>query len=211
MENLLRDDAKKTRKRKKAAKATLSFAMDDEDNEDGDLNNDSDTPAQKRSKLKKNPHVDTSFLPDREREEAERKERERLRLEWLTNQENIKQEEIEIVYSFWDGSGHRKSVTVSVPSPFPKHVHNLTNHIFSARKVTRSGLSLKSVETNFQNCAGLALIISCMSRYVYVSHWTTQCADHFPGGFNNTPCTRHLTRDIFALSNPYSRTALYIL
>lgn len=153
--------------------------MDDEDNEDGELNNDSDSPAQKRSKLKKNPHVDTSFLPDREREEAERKERERLRLEWLTNQENIKQEEIEIVYSFWDGSGHRKSVTVSAPSPARStHGNNLTTYILSARKVTRLGLSLKNVETNFQNCAGLVQITSCMSRYVYASHWTMQYANH---------------------------------
>ncbi|KAF5330621.1 hypothetical protein D9619_005921 [Psilocybe cf. subviscida] len=108
----LKDDAKKAKKRKKAAKATLSFAMDDDDEGSGDLEaNDSDAPTSKRTKLKKNPNVDTSFLPDREREEAERKERERLRLEWLEKQEAMKKEEIEIVYSFWDGSGHRKSVT----------------------------------------------------------------------------------------------------
>jgi protein FAM50 len=88
--------------------------MDDEEEGSGDLEaNDSDAPTSKRTKLKKNPNVDTSFLPDREREEAERKERERLRLEWLAKQESTKKEEIEIVYSYWDGSGHRKSVTVS--------------------------------------------------------------------------------------------------
>ncbi|KDR73509.1 hypothetical protein GALMADRAFT_251217 [Galerina marginata CBS 339.88] len=119
--NELKDDARKAKKRKKAAKATLSFAMDDEGDEDsaGDLtressagngDDDTDSPAPKRSRLKKNPNVDTSFLPDREREEAERKERERLRLEWLEKQESTKKEDIEIVYSFWDGSGHRKSV-----------------------------------------------------------------------------------------------------
>ena len=119
MENLFRDDAKKAKKRKKTTKATLSFAMDDEGDDDGDLNdgelrqNDQDEPPSKRNKLKKNPNVDTSFLPDREREEAERKERERLRLEWLTKQEQMKKEDIEVVYSYWDGSGHRKSVTVS--------------------------------------------------------------------------------------------------
>lgn len=123
MENLFRDDAKKAKKRKKIAKATLSFAMDDEGDDNGsvDINGDSatvqddgaDYPAPKRSRLKKNPNVDTSFLPDREREEAERKERERLRLEWLAKQELTKKEEIEIVYSYWDGSGHRKSVQVS--------------------------------------------------------------------------------------------------
>jgi len=95
--------------------------MEDEGDDDGtgDLTRESsvgngddsaDSPAPKRSRLKKNPNVDTSFLPDREREEAERKERERLRLEWLAKQESIKTEDIEIVYSYWDGSGHRKSV-----------------------------------------------------------------------------------------------------
>lgn len=128
MENLFRDDTKKLKKRKKAAKATLSFAMDDEeasgeaeavrdspkpsakDNEELD---DEERPS-KRGKFRKNPNVDTSFLPDREREEEERKERERLRLEWLKKQEDIKNEEIEVTYSYWDGSGHRKSVTVSL-------------------------------------------------------------------------------------------------
>lgn len=58
----------------------------------------------------KNPGVDTSFLPDRNREEEERKIREQLRKEWLRKQEEMKAEEIEITYSYWDGSGHRKSV-----------------------------------------------------------------------------------------------------
>jgi len=108
---------KRAKKRKKVTKATLSFAMDDEGGEGAssastpkDDAHDDQQPA-KRGKFRKNPNVDTSFLPDRDREEAERKERERLRQEWLRKQEEIKQEEIEIVYSYWDGSGHRKSVT----------------------------------------------------------------------------------------------------
>ncbi|KXN92207.1 hypothetical protein AN958_08660 [Leucoagaricus sp. SymC.cos] len=118
MENMLRDDARKAKKRKKVAKATLSFALDDEENEeDGaregspkEREEEGDAPPSKRSRSHKNPDVDTSFLPDREREEAERRERERLRLEWLTKQETMKKEDIEITYSYWDGSGHRKSV-----------------------------------------------------------------------------------------------------
>lgn len=123
MENLFRDDTRKMRKRKKAAKATLSFAMDeseeplniDKGQRSSSKNNEEvleDGPPSKKGKFRKNPNVDTSFLPDREREEAERKERERLRVEWLEKQEEIKKEEIEVVYSYWDGSGHRKSVTV---------------------------------------------------------------------------------------------------
>lgn len=116
MEHLFRGETKKAKKRKKA-KSTLSFAMDDEEG-DGEVSSrqtpdaENDEPAVKRAKFGKNPNVDTSFLPDREREEEERRERERLRQEWLRNQEELKAEEIEITYSYWDGSGHRKSVTV---------------------------------------------------------------------------------------------------
>lgn len=103
--------------------------MDDEEEGEDASNGDSargtptredrETPPLKKSKLSKNPNVDTSFLPDREREEEERKERERLRLEWLDTQEKLKQEDIEITYSYWDGTGHRKSVTVSTQSFLP--------------------------------------------------------------------------------------------
>ena len=116
MEWLFRDEQKKVKKRKKAAKATLSFALDDEDGggdrgADTPEDADDDKPS-KRAKLRKNPNVDTSFLPDREREEEERRQRETLRQEWLRKQEDMKKEEIEITYSYWDGSGHRKSATV---------------------------------------------------------------------------------------------------
>jgi len=53
-------------------------------------------------------------LPDREREERERTEREELRKEWLAQQERTKAEVVEITYSYWDGSGHRKTVEVSI-------------------------------------------------------------------------------------------------
>lgn len=73
---------------------------------------DEDGNPTKKAKLGKNPAVDTSFLPDRDREEVERKEREELRQEWLRKQEELKDEDIEVTYSYWDGSGHRKSVMV---------------------------------------------------------------------------------------------------
>ncbi|XP_060230430.1 protein FAM50A isoform X4 [Meriones unguiculatus] len=64
----------------------------------------------KKKKLGKNPDVDTSFLPDRDREEEENRLREELRQEWEAKQEKIKSEEIEITFSYWDGSGHRRTV-----------------------------------------------------------------------------------------------------
>lgn len=117
MENLFRDEQKKVKKRKKVAKSTLSFAVDDGDGDGDEIaaagdDEDKQRPG-KKAKSRKNPNVDTSFLPDREREEQERRDREDLRQEWLRKQEEMKNEDIEITYSFWDGSGHRKSVTVS--------------------------------------------------------------------------------------------------
>jgi len=54
--------------------------------------------------------VDTSFLPDRERDEEERILREKLAAEWRERQQKLKEEEIEITFSYWDGSGHRRVV-----------------------------------------------------------------------------------------------------
>jgi protein FAM50 len=110
VEHLFREEQKRVKKRKKFAKVTLSFALDDE--ADGaDDNSRSATPNAganggedqvQRKKFRKNPAVDTSFLPDREREEAERRQREELRQEWLKRQDETKQEEIGITYSYWD-------------------------------------------------------------------------------------------------------------
>ncbi|KAI0306332.1 XAP5, circadian clock regulator-domain-containing protein [Multifurca ochricompacta] len=113
----LKGEQKKVKKRKKSAKATVSFALDEEgdgaDSTSGSATPNGSTNVEsqlQRKKSRKNPTVDTSFLPDREREETERREREQLRQEWLKRQEDMKKEEIEITYSYWDGSGHRKSV-----------------------------------------------------------------------------------------------------
>ena len=55
---------------------------------DGDV--DSEASANKKKKMLKDPLVDTSFLPDREREERERRERERLQEEWQAMQSKAK-------------------------------------------------------------------------------------------------------------------------
>lgn len=75
-------------------------------------------------KIKKNPDVDTSFLPDREREEEENKLREELRQEWARKQNALKEEEIEITFSYWDGSGHRRSVIMKKG----EYLNNLKNN-----------------------------------------------------------------------------------
>jgi len=98
----------------------LTFSLDDDDNEEekGDGCNDTSRRERERPKLKqvkrlgKDPSVRTDFLPDAERSEKEEKERSRLKAEWAIMQEKKKNEEIEVVYSYWDGSGHRRAVTI---------------------------------------------------------------------------------------------------
>eukprot|EP00184_Porphyridium_aerugineum_P002277 CAMPEP_0184697464 /NCGR_PEP_ID=MMETSP0313-20130426/4428_1 /TAXON_ID=2792 /ORGANISM="Porphyridium aerugineum, Strain SAG 1380-2" /LENGTH=341 /DNA_ID=CAMNT_0027156271 /DNA_START=35 /DNA_END=1060 /DNA_ORIENTATION=+ len=74
------------------------------------INNNNNNQAYTK-KLGKNPNVDTSFLPDRDRDLASKVMREKLKQEWMQEQERIKNEEIQITYSFWDGTGHRKTTT----------------------------------------------------------------------------------------------------
>ena len=108
-------------KQKKQIRA-LSFNIED-DGEEDEEEEDSDAKSVKSDKskssessepvvkkIKKNPDVDTSFLPDREREEEENRLREELRQEWAQKQNALKEEEITITFSYWDGSGHRRSV-----------------------------------------------------------------------------------------------------
>ncbi|XP_052869865.1 protein FAM50 homolog [Anopheles cruzii] len=111
---------------------------EDDDNDDNDEGDDQETEPGKRKhsgedsgtdekeeipswrdkvpsgskKIRKNPDVDTSFLPDREREEGDNRLREELRQEWAMKQATLKDQEITITFSYWDGSGHRKSVAM---------------------------------------------------------------------------------------------------
>eukprot|EP01147_Barroeca_monosierra_P001944 gene1944-5033_t len=119
LEAELAEKAKKKKKKIKKAKTTLSFDFDEEDGEENGsvLTDLLETIKMKNSKtvkrLGKNPEVDTSYIPDIEREDALRQRREELRQEWLARQEALKAEKTEIVYSYWDGSGHRRTVQLT--------------------------------------------------------------------------------------------------
>lgn len=104
----------------------LSFNLEEDEEENDEVDDSEDEEIEKSppqnlkreleddfkapKKIKKNPDVDTSFLPDRDREEEENKMREELRQEWVAKQTKLKDEEIEITFSYWDGSGHRRTV-----------------------------------------------------------------------------------------------------
>eukprot|EP00808_Paulinella_micropora_P029849 g16706.t1 len=93
---------KKKKKKKKKRK--------EGDEQDGDEAEGKQTD--KNKKKKKDPTIETWFLPDKEREEEERRTKEALEREWTEEQDRLKAEKVEITYSYWDGSGHRRSITV---------------------------------------------------------------------------------------------------
>ena len=113
-------------KEKKKRMAALSFGHDeevDDDQEEEDIDTKSDSKLSnkdvaneikasltKNKTIMKNPDVNTSFLPDKEREQKAIAERERLRKEWIDRQKAMKEEILEITYSYWDGTGHRRTV-----------------------------------------------------------------------------------------------------
>lgn len=97
-----------------------------------------------KKKLGKNPDVDTSFLPDREREEDEKRIREELRMEWVQKQGKLKSEDIEITFSYWDGSGHRRVVRMkkgnSIYQFLQKCLELLRKEFYELRAVTADQL-----------------------------------------------------------------------
>ncbi|GAB2221905.1 hypothetical protein Droror1_Dr00013099 [Drosera rotundifolia] len=103
----------KRKKRKVKVDSRLSFADElDDAEEENEENGSRGLPSLKHGKLGKDPTVETSFLPDSEREAEEQAERERLKKQWLRFQEQIKNEALEITYSYWDGTGHRRVIQV---------------------------------------------------------------------------------------------------
>lgn len=127
--------AEKNKQKRQIQALSFNFNDDDEeeDNDAGDdveikkevaISEEDSKPIQKQKwtdqtdmpppikKIFKNPEVDTSFLPDREREEQENRLREQLRQEWVMQQAALKDQEITITFSYWDGSGHRRSVAM---------------------------------------------------------------------------------------------------
>ncbi|XP_008586692.1 PREDICTED: protein FAM50B [Galeopterus variegatus] len=106
---LLQDKERQREQKRKIS--CLSFTLTDDD-EDGDEAGEDQASKSKRN-LGKNPDVDTSFLPDRDREEEEKHLREELRKEWEAKREKVKGEEMDVTFSYWDGSGHRRTVRMT--------------------------------------------------------------------------------------------------
>jgi len=121
------------RKRKeKAEVAKLSF-------DDGEEGEEVAFPVPKK-KLLKDPTVDTSFLPDRERDERERQERLKLKREWKQEQERIKAEKINITYSYYDGAGHRRSMVITKGTTVEEFLSQVRKEFKELRNVSTDNL-----------------------------------------------------------------------
>lgn len=108
-------EKKKKRKEAKKLASRLSFMQDDEEGGDEAAETVQDKKDKEKAKkgIAKDPTIDTSFLPDKDREEQEKSERLRLEKQWKERQVEIQKEKLEITYSYWDGSGHRRTCTVT--------------------------------------------------------------------------------------------------
>ena len=110
-EEMVRKKEKKKRdKMRKKQLCALSFAGEEEP--EGNDGPEDSTNATNMMGWIKNPDVDTSCLPDKQREQEREAERQRLKSEWIAKQQQMKNEKLEITYSYWDGTGHRRIVRV---------------------------------------------------------------------------------------------------
>ncbi|XP_070498267.1 protein FAM50 homolog [Chironomus tepperi] len=118
----------------------LSFNLDDEND---DLNAEDFEVPKKR--IRKNPTVNTSFLKDRERDELDHKLKEDLKKQWTKQQNVIRNEKIEVVYSYYDGSGHRFSISMQKGNSIAEFLQacletHLRKEFAELRKVTNDQL-----------------------------------------------------------------------
>eukprot|EP00198_Chlamydomonas_reinhardtii_P003194 XP_001692530.1 predicted protein [Chlamydomonas reinhardtii] len=109
------DAANKEREKRKREKVRaapkLSFFADEE--QEGEEDEEVGKSKQRKfGKFGKDPTVTTDFLPDKDRERLELEMRAQLRKEWQLAQDVIKAEPLTITYSYWNGTGHRRNVSV---------------------------------------------------------------------------------------------------
>jgi len=96
----------------------LSF-QDDEDADEllgdssgDDDDDDEDKVPKKKMGMGKDPSVDTSFLYDADREMDTQRKKQALVQEYHGEQDKIKHQKLEVTYSYWDGSGHRRNCVI---------------------------------------------------------------------------------------------------
>jgi len=111
------------KKLKKRIKNSLSFDPFD------DGSDESDCQIKFNKKLSKNPNVNTSYLPDKERDEKDEELRQKFKREWIELQDKIKKEKIEVIFNYWDGSGHRKKLFIEKGKTIGNFLENVKENL----------------------------------------------------------------------------------
>lgn len=106
----------------KTCSAKLSFGDDEEEEEEEEF----EVPRT-LGFLGKNPYVNTSFLPDEARTRALEQKKAELTAQWMEDQERIRNEEILITFSYYDGSGHRRDTTLPKGTTIEKFLVKVQN------------------------------------------------------------------------------------
>ena len=101
-------------KRARTAAPALSFAADADDDADADAGGGGGGGGSSvaLARVCKDPTAQTGFLPDAAREAAASALAASLRAEFSAAHEAARRERIEVTYSWWDGTGHRRSITI---------------------------------------------------------------------------------------------------
>jgi protein FAM50 len=98
----------------------------------------SSPPAAKKAKTtalakvsQKNPHVDTTFLPDAARDAEEGRLRAELKARWQAKQAQQQREKLEVTFSYWDGSGHRRTLEITQGTTIERFLEAARNKLCS--------------------------------------------------------------------------------
>ncbi|EEB09116.1 xap-5-like protein [Schizosaccharomyces japonicus yFS275] len=115
-------------KRKKGSvKPGLSFTFQDEE--------DQTVVVPKKRSIRRDPTVETSFLPDQEREIEELKKREELRKKWIKEQEELKEKIIFLPFAFFNGTNRRSYVKVKMKDSIGRIIVSMKDQIPELRRV----------------------------------------------------------------------------
>jgi len=115
IENAGKNKDRKIRAKRTVKTSTLSFQDDSDADELAESSSDdeeSSKPVKFKKTFGKDPSIDTSFLYDADRELSLKRKKQELIEEYNSQQSVMKNEKLDVTYSYWDGSGHRRSATV---------------------------------------------------------------------------------------------------
>eukprot|EP00940_MAST-03C_sp_MAST-3C-sp2_P002296 g2296.t1 len=97
-----------------------------------------DADVRSAKRFGKDPSIETAFLPDVHRDKEKEMLRQKYTEEWHSAQERLKKEKLEVTYSYWDGSGHRRQIVVEKGTTVGKFLEKVRVALLKEFKELRS-------------------------------------------------------------------------